>query len=131
MEKVAFKMYLKNGCEEEYKKRHREIWPELSLLLKDAGIKEYSIFWDKETNILFAVQAVGEHTSQDMGANEIVQKWWRYMADLMETNMDYSPVSDPLQLVFHLDWTAFRIYKRQDNYKETRIWILSLKNIIS
>ena len=96
-------MYLKNGCEEEYKKRHREIWPELSLLLKDAGIKEYSIFWDKETNILFAVQAVGEHTSQDMGANEIVQKWWRYMADLMETNMDYSPVSEPLQLVFHLD----------------------------
>jgi L-rhamnose mutarotase len=56
MKRVAFKMYLKPGCEAEYEKRHNEIWPELVALLKETGSSDYSIFWDKETNILFAVQ---------------------------------------------------------------------------
>ncbi len=56
MERVAFKMKLKTGFEEEYKKRHDEIWPELEEKLTKAGVSDYSIFWDEETNILFAVQ---------------------------------------------------------------------------
>ena len=104
MERVAFKMYLKAGKKEEYKKRHNEIWPELMKLLKDAGISEYSIFLDESTNSLFAFQKVsGEGGSQDLGQTEIVQKWWAYMADIMETNPDHSPVSIPLEEVFYLD----------------------------
>lgn len=104
MERVAFKMYLKAGMKEEYKKRHNEIWPELMKLLKDAGISEYSIFLDKATNTLFAFQKVsGEGGSQDLGQTAIVQKWWAYMADIMETNPDHSPVSIPLEEVFYLD----------------------------
>lgn len=61
-------MKLKPGCEAEYQKRHNEIWPELVKMLKDSGVYDYSIFWDKETNILFAVQKIeGEQTSQDLG----------------------------------------------------------------
>ncbi|WP_367397525.1 L-rhamnose mutarotase [Chryseosolibacter indicus] len=64
---------------------------------------DYSIFLDKETNTLFAVQEVsGNAGSQDLGKYEIVQKWWSYMADLMETNADASPVSIPLEEVFHM-----------------------------
>lgn len=104
MKREAFKMYLKPGCEAEYEKRHSEIWPELRKLLSDNGVCDYSIYWDKETNILFACQKVrGEESSQDMGTNPIVQKWWDYMADIMETNPDNSPVSIPLQEVFHMD----------------------------
>jgi L-rhamnose mutarotase len=104
MTRQSFKMYLKAGFEAEYEKRHNEIWPELTVLLKEAGVSNYSIFWDKETNVLFAYQeASGEGGSQDLGTTEIVQKWWAYMADIMETNADYSPVSVPLQEVFHLD----------------------------
>lgn len=70
-------MKLKPGCEAEYQKRHNEIWPELVKMLKDSGVYDYSIFWDKETNILFAVQKIeGEQTSQDLGPTPIVQKWW-------------------------------------------------------
>jgi L-rhamnose mutarotase len=58
MERIAFKMYLNEGQKEEYKKRHAEIWPELKQLLKEAGISEYSIFFDDETNTLFAFQKV-------------------------------------------------------------------------
>ena len=101
---VAFKMKLKPGFEEEYKKRHAAIWPELSKLLKESGVSDYSIFLDDETNTLFAVQNVaGDRGSQDLGKNPIVKKWWAYMADIMDTNADFSPVTTPLQQVFHLD----------------------------
>jgi L-rhamnose mutarotase len=102
--RYAFKMKLKPGFEEEYKKRHDALWPELIHLLKNSGIRDYSIFLDPETNTLFAVQTIeGATGSQDLGNKEIVKKWWAYMADIMETNADNSPVSQPLTEVFHLD----------------------------
>ncbi len=104
MKRFAFKMYLKPGCEKEYAKRHAAIWPELKKLLSENGVCDYSIYWDKDTNILFASQKVqGEESSQDMGSNPIVQKWWAYMADIMETNPDNSPVSIPLKEVFRME----------------------------
>lgn len=104
MKRLAFKMKLRPGFAAEYEKRHNEIWPELKKLLYDSGVRDYSIYLDKETNILFAVQkVVGDSGSQDLGQTEIVKKWWKYMADIMETNPDNSPVSIPLQEVFHID----------------------------
>lgn len=102
MQRIAFKMKLKPGCESEYKKRHDKIWPELTILLREAGISEYSIFLDEETNTLFAVQKQGGQSSQDLGSTAIVQKWWAYMADIMETNPDHSPLSTPLTEVFYM-----------------------------
>lgn len=96
-------MKLFPGFAEEYKKRHAEIWPELSALLKENGISDYTIFLDDETDILFAVQQQNGQSSQDLGSTAILQKWWAYMADIMETNPDNSPVSKPLTKVFHLD----------------------------
>lgn len=104
MKREAFKMFLKPGCEAEYEKRHNAIWTELKKLLSENGVCDYSIYWDKDTNILFASQKVqGEESSQDMGSNPIVQKWWAYMADIMETNPDNSPVSIPLKEVFRME----------------------------
>jgi len=101
--KVAFKMKLKPGFAAEYERRHDEIWPEISALLKENGISDYTIFLDEETNILFAVQQLSGQGSQELGQKEIIQKWWAYMADIMETNPDHSPVSVSLKKVFHLD----------------------------
>jgi L-rhamnose mutarotase len=104
MEKIGFKMKLKPGCKDEYIRRHNEIWPELKQLLTAAGVTDYTIFLDEETDSLFAVQYLsGETSSQDLGSNPIVHKWWKYMADIMETNLDSSPVSVPLISVFHMD----------------------------
>lgn len=92
------------GFKEEYRKRHAEIWPELVKLLKDEGIGNYSIFLDEETNTLFAYQEqTGDSSSQDLGTTEVVQKWWKYMADIMETNPDNSPISIPLEQVFYME----------------------------
>ena len=103
MKRLAFKMILNKGQKKEYKNLHNEIWPELKKLLKDAGVKEYSIFLDEETNTLFAFQKVsGTAGSQNLGETEIIKKWWKYMADIMETNPDNSPVTVELEEVFYM-----------------------------
>ena len=103
MGKIAFKMKLMPGFQEEYKRRHDALWPEIQALVKEQGIADYTIFLDEETNILFAVQQLGESSSQDLGEYPIIKKWWAHMADIMETNADNSPVSTPLKMIFHLD----------------------------
>jgi L-rhamnose mutarotase len=104
MKRVAFKMKLKQGFKQEYIKRHNEVWPEIAELIKRSGISDYSIFLDEETNSLFGVQKVnGKVSSQGLGSEEIQQKWWDYMSDIMEVNPDNSPVSIPLEEVFYLE----------------------------
>lgn len=103
MTRVAFKMKLNDGFEEEYKKRHDVLWPELEQLLKSTGISEYSIFLDSETNILFGVlKAENPGTLNNLPAEPVMQRWWAYMKDIMESNPDNSPISIPLKEVFYL-----------------------------
>ncbi len=103
MQRIAFKMKLFPGNADEYKKRHDEIWPELSALLKSTGIAEYSIFLDEETNTLFGFLKAEDAALLDkLPFNPIMQSWWNYMGDIMESNPDRSPVSIPLQEVFYL-----------------------------
>jgi L-rhamnose mutarotase len=88
---------------EEYKKRHDAIWPELVGLLKQTGISEYSIFLDETTNSLFGVlKAEDALLINNLPAHPVMQKWWEYMGDIMESNPDNSPVSIPLKEVFYL-----------------------------
>ena len=103
MHRVGSKMKLLPGFEEEYKKRHDEIWPELKALLSSAGIHDYSIFLDEETKSLFAYLTVTDKKNLDtLPAQAVMQKWWSYMKDIMETNPDQSPVSVPLKEVFYM-----------------------------
>jgi L-rhamnose mutarotase len=103
MARIAFKMKLHQEFEGEYKKRHDELWPELKQLLKANGISGYSIFLDKETNILFGVMNAENKSLLDKLPSEpVMQKWWAYMKDIMESNPDNSPVSIPLEEVFYL-----------------------------
>lgn len=100
----AFKMKLKPGAVAEYKKRHDEIWPELVKAHQEAGISDYSIYFDEETLTLFAFRMLTDNnTADDLKELEIVQQWWAYMADLMETYPDNMPVFKPLTEVFHMD----------------------------
>lgn len=104
MKRSAFKMKLKPGFEAEYKRRHDTIWPELSRKLAQAGVSDYSIFLDGENLTLFAVQKLSDgNTAAELPKDPVVRKWWDYMADIMETNADHSPVCVPLDEVFHMD----------------------------
>ncbi|WP_366657202.1 L-rhamnose mutarotase [Fodinicurvata sp. EGI_FJ10296] len=103
MEQIAFKMHLNPGQSAAYKRRHDAIWPELAKALRDAGVRDYSIFLDEETNTLFAVlKREDGHTMDALPETAIMKQWWAHMADIMATNDDNSPVQSPLTRVFHL-----------------------------
>ena len=103
MQRIAFKMKLFQGREDEYRRRHNEIWDELKELLKQAGIADYSIFFDETTNDLFGYLTIDDVKKLDELPNEpVMKKWWTYMKDIMETNEDSSPVNIPLKEVFYL-----------------------------
>ena len=103
-EKYAFRMKLNPGMAQEYKRRHDEIWPELSLALRDAGVRDYSIHLDEETNILFGVMwRRTDHALDALAQTEIMRRWWDYMADIMETHANNEPVATPLETVFHME----------------------------
>jgi L-rhamnose mutarotase len=102
-EKYAFKMKLNPGMRAEYERRHDAIWPELVDLLHEAGVSDYSIHFDPETDILFAVLwREDSHTMDDLPNHPVMKRWWAHMADIMETRPDSEPVSRPLETVFHM-----------------------------
>ena len=100
----GFKMKLFPGMEKEYKRRHEELWPEMRNMIHEHGGKNYSIFLDKETDTLFGYIEIENEEKWALSANsDICKRWWHYMADIMETNPDESPVSTDLAQMFHLD----------------------------
>jgi L-rhamnose mutarotase len=103
MEKYAFKMRLNPGMRAEYQRRHDEIWPELVSLLKDAGVSDYSIHLDEDTNTLIGVLwRTDDHKMDDLPSHPVMRRWWDHMADIMETQADNKPVVTPLPSVFHM-----------------------------
>lgn len=103
MKRLAFRMKVFPGMEEEYKRRHDAIWPELSDLLKSNGISSYSIFLDDRDGSLFGVWNVENEVSMEaLPQHPVMKKWWAYMQDIMETHADNSPISIPLTEVFYL-----------------------------
>lgn len=104
MVRKGFKMKLYPGMEAEYEKRHNELWPQMQDMIHEYGGKNYTIFLDKETLVLYGYIEVEDLAKWDESADTAInRKWWDFMADIMETNPDNSPVSVDLQEVFHLD----------------------------
>ena len=102
-ERFAFKMRLNPGQEAEYRRRHDAIWPELSVLLRESGISNYSIHLDRETLMLFGyLERRSDHAMEALPQHPVMKRWWAHMADIMATNPDGSPVAMPLEEVFYL-----------------------------
>lgn len=103
-ERHAFRMRLHPGMKAEYVKRHDEIWPDLVELLHKAGVSDYDIWLDEETNLLFGILTrTDDHTMDRLPLEPIMKRWWAHMRDIMESNPDNSPVDVPLTRVFHMD----------------------------
>ena len=105
MIRKSFKMKLYEGQAEEYEKRHNQLWPEMQDMIHEHGGHNYSIFLDEETNVLYGYIEIEDEEKWAKGADTAInRKWWDFMASIMETNPDNSPVSVDLKPVFHLDW---------------------------
>lgn len=104
MEQIAFLMRLKPGCEQEYRRRHHDIWPELKAALTQAGIRDYSIFLDEVTLTLFAVlRLTPDNTRDRLPSLPVMRRWWDSMAGLMEVDQANRPVDRALTPAFHMD----------------------------
>lgn len=103
-ERHVFRMRLNPGMKAEYIRRHDEIWPELVDLLHKAGVSDYDIWLDEETNALIGILTrTNNHTMASLPLDPIMKRWWAHMRDIMESNPDNSPVDTPLVRVFHMD----------------------------
>lgn len=102
-ERIAFRMNLNPGQAEEYRRRHEAIFPELVVALKDAGISDYTIWLDPQSNALFGtlVRAEG-HTMDELPNLPVMQRWWAHMSDIMQTHEDNVPVQVQLLRMFSL-----------------------------
>lgn len=102
--KLAFRMFVRPGCEDEYRRRHDAIWPELVALLKQSGVSDYSIYLDAPRHVLFAVlRAQQPQALQDWPNQPVMQRWWQHMKDIMQCHPNGEPVSEPLPCLFHLN----------------------------
>jgi L-rhamnose mutarotase len=103
MTRKAFVMKVRPDAHDEYRRRHDEIWPELSAALRQHGVRSYSIFLDARRNLLFAyVELDSVERWNAIAGTEVCRRWWAFMRDIMETNPDDSPVAEDLAEVFHL-----------------------------
>ena len=104
MQRIAFTMKIKPGFEDEYRRRHQQVWPELLAALKQASCSRYSIY-TKELD-LFAYMEVEDFPKflSVMATSSVSTRWEEYMSDILIRELD--PVTGfpaVLPEVFHLD----------------------------
>ena len=105
MEKYAWKAIVKEGCLEEYCRRHDEIWPELVAVLKEAGICNYTI-WEQDNQLFgyYECEKGVDFAAKTQANSPVVDKWNEYMKDVMEMALDPVTGAQPkLVKVFSLD----------------------------
>jgi len=104
MIRKAFKMSVNPDQHAEYAHRHNPIGPELQRVLREHGVRSYSILLDPTTSELFAYAEIeSEERWNAIGRTEVCRRWRQSMREIMPANPDNSPVSAELKEVFHLE----------------------------
>jgi L-rhamnose mutarotase len=104
MIRLGFVMRVSPGAHAEYKRRHDALWPEMAALLREHGVRDYTIWLDGARNLLLAhVVAESRERWEAIARSPVCRRWWAHMKDIMEANPDDSPVSEELAEVFHLE----------------------------
>ena len=105
MERIAWKGRIKPGMQAEYKRRHDEIWPEMTEVLKKAGIRNYTIWSDGD--VLFGYYECEKgiaFAEKTQAQSSVVDKWNEYMKDVLELEMDPETGAQPkMQQMFFLE----------------------------
>ena len=104
MIRKSFRMTLKEGKLDEYKKKHDNVWPEITEVLTNAGVTNYSIYYHEKDNTLIEYMELKENNTFDKLEDlDILKKWNVYMKDLLVTisEDDATPGVNELAEVFH------------------------------
>lgn len=89
MERYAWKATVKEGMLEEYVRRHNEIWPELTEVLRQAGIRNYTI-WNCGGELFgyYECEKGADYAAAVQAGSPVVDRWNDYMKDVMVMEMD-------------------------------------------
>ena len=86
MQRVCLTFRLVSGREDEYRRRHVTVWPELEEAIKAEGIVSSAVYVTGDTVVVLV-----EHPSdiggalERLGATEVNARWSEYFADVMAT----------------------------------------------
>ncbi len=102
--RIAFSLALPAESVPEYARRHAELWPELRAAITAQGGRNFSLFAVPAVGRVFGYLEVADEERWAAGADtELTHRWWRYMAEVMPANADFSPIGDEVHEVFHQD----------------------------
>jgi len=105
MQRVAFLLELKpEASPAEYKRRHDQIWPEMSAALREAGMRNYSIFRHGTQLVAYCEVDDWQETLRRLDASDVNKRWQEYMSDILEVPIDPTTGSFyVLEEMFHHD----------------------------
>ncbi len=105
MKRVCFVLLVKPDRLEEYKQRHRVVWPELQAALREAGWNNYSLFLRPDGLLVGYLETTDfERARAEMAKREVNERWQREMAGFFVQPEGVLPdrMMVPLEEVFHL-----------------------------
>lgn len=105
MKRICFLLRVKAHRLEEYKQRHKQVWPEMQQALRETGWTNYSLFLSDEGLLVGYVETPDfEAALKGMALREVNQRWQTEMADFFDLQGAHADkVMQPLEEVFHLD----------------------------
>ena len=102
MERVCFMLNVRPDRLEEYRARHRAVWPEMLAALRGAGWRNYSLFLSEDGRLVGYLETDNfEAARRAMAETDVNERWQREMAPFFGERADERLV--PLTEVFHLD----------------------------
>lgn len=101
MERVCFCLQVRSDRLDEYRRRHREVWPEMLDALRDAGWRNYSLFLRDDGLLVGYVETEDfEAAQRAMASKEVNDRWQAEMSEFFGERADES--FQRLEQVFHL-----------------------------
>jgi L-rhamnose mutarotase len=98
MHSIGFMMKLKPGCQEEYKRRHDNLWPEMHAALRQHGIN-MAIF-RREDELFVHVWVPSEESWIRLGKHPVAARWDAHMTDILEKDAQGGIQFNYIPLVF-------------------------------
>ena len=104
MRRVCFVLQVKTDRLQEYRERHRAVWPEMLEALREAGWQNYSLFLRQDGLLVGYLETEDfERARSEMARRNVNQRWQREMADFFDQGgVEPDRAMEPLEEVFHL-----------------------------
>jgi L-rhamnose mutarotase len=100
MERACFQLHVRPERIDEYRERHRAVWPEMLAALSTAGWTNYSLFLRPDGLLIGYVETEDfDAATAAMDATEVNTRWQAEMAPLFSQELSF----ERLEEVFHLD----------------------------